>query len=218
MATEQSATTDGALLTVWRAGDAEAGNTLFERHFAAIARFVKNKVSHQGELEDLVQQIFLRCVEGRDRFEQRSSFRTYLFAVAHNTLLEHFRRRRRTGARVDTSVTSVADLDPSPSMIVAQRQEQQQVVDALRQLTLDHQIALELHYWERLSGSEIAQVLDVPEGTVRNRLRQGKLLLAKKIRQQALVGVRDDLGDLGDLEEWISSIRQTLQPQAGDDD
>ncbi|MCH9687982.1 MAG: sigma-70 family RNA polymerase sigma factor, partial [Deltaproteobacteria bacterium] len=188
--------------------------TLFERHFDTIARFVKNKVSHQGELEDLVQQVFLRCVEGRDRFEGRSSFRTYLFAVAHNTLLEHFRRRRRTGGRVDTSVTSVADLDPSPSMIVALRQEQQQVVDALRRLPLDYQIALELHYWERLSGSEMAEVLDVPEGTVRNRLRQGKQLLAKKIRQQALTGVDEDLGD---LEEWIASIRETVQTRSDDD-
>ncbi|MEX1364513.1 MAG: sigma-70 family RNA polymerase sigma factor, partial [Nannocystaceae bacterium] len=100
--TRPPSTTDRALLEQWRAGDAGAGNTLFERHFDTIARFVKNKVSHQGELEDLVQQVFLRCVEGRDRFEGRSSFRTYLFAVAHNTLLEHFRRRRRAGAQVDT--------------------------------------------------------------------------------------------------------------------
>ncbi|MEX1368607.1 MAG: sigma-70 family RNA polymerase sigma factor, partial [Nannocystaceae bacterium] len=107
----------------------------------------------------------------------------------------------------------VADLDPSPSMIVAQRQEQQQVVDALRRLPLDYQIALELHYWERLSGSEMADVLDIPEGTVRNRLRQGKQLLAKKIRQQALLGVDEDLGD---LEAWITSIRQTLQTRSDD--
>lgn len=209
MSDQDPARTDPALLDAWRRGDAEAGNALFERHFTAIARFVKNKVSSQGELEDLVQQIFLACAEGRDRFEQRSSFRTYLFAVAHYTLLEHFRRRHRGGSRVDTSVTTVADLDPSPSLIVAQRQEQQRIVEALRRLSLDHQIVLELHYWEQMTGAEIAEALGLPEGTIRTRLREGRRRLGKEIRRQAITGTDPDLGD---LEQWIASIRRMMDP------
>ncbi|MCH9686790.1 MAG: sigma-70 family RNA polymerase sigma factor [Deltaproteobacteria bacterium] len=204
---------DFELLAAWRRGDNDAGTQLFERHYAAVVRFVKNKVANPTELEDVVQQIFLACVEGRDRFEQRSSFRTYLFGVAHFSLLDHFRRRRRDGAAIDASVTSVADLEPSPSLIVARREEQRLVVEGLRQLPLDYQVVLELFYWERLTGPEIADALTIPEGTVRFRIRRGKELLGQTVRRMQLVGPSHD-GD-GDLEAWVRAVRQTL-PADGD--
>ncbi len=200
---------DFELLAAWRAGDNQAGTQLFERHYPAVVRFVKNKVSNPTALEDVVQQIFLACVEGRDRFEERSSFRTYLFGVAHFVLIDHFRRRRREGAAFEPGVTSVADLDPSPSLVVAQRQEQRLVVEGLRRLALDYQIALELFYWERLSGPEIARALGIPEGTVRFRIRRGKELLGQHVRRMQLVGSEQDQ-DVGDLEAWIVSVREAL--------
>ena len=54
-----------------------------------------------GRLEDLVQQTFMACVEGRERFRNDSTFRTYLFGVAHNVLRSHLRKRRREGERFD---------------------------------------------------------------------------------------------------------------------
>jgi DNA-directed RNA polymerase specialized sigma24 family protein len=106
-------TSDQELLRAWRAGDREAGGTLFERHFAAIRRFFRNKVDHQ--VEDLVQRTFTACVEARDRFRGDSSFRTYLFAIAHNVLRDHIRRRRRGTEELDL------DVRPRPSTSAPRR-------------------------------------------------------------------------------------------------
>src|SRR5690606_25346041 len=109
------------LLEAWRGGDRQAGEQLFERHFDAVARFFRNKVN-QG-IDDLIQRTFLACVEGKDRFRGEASFRTFLFAVAHNVLSKHYRSQRRHGDRIDFGVTSVHDLAPSPSVVVARHDE-----------------------------------------------------------------------------------------------
>jgi RNA polymerase sigma factor (sigma-70 family) len=192
-------------LRAWQAGDAAAGSALFERHFGSVVRFVKNKVANLAEVEDIVQQIFLACVEGRERFAQRSSFRTYLFSVARHKLYDHLRSIHGRGGTWDPQTTSIADLQPSPSIIVAKREEQRLVLDGLRRIPLEYQVVLELHYWESLTGAQIAEVLDVPEGTVRFRLRRGRQLLAEAIRR----GPTDsalEAAVTGDLEGWAKSI------------
>lgn len=199
--------TDADLLAAWRAGDRKAGEELFERHFEAIARFFRNKVEHG--IDDLIQRTFLACVETRDRFRGDSSFRTYLFAVAHNVLGKHFRSKRRHGDRIDFGVTSVFDLSPSPSVIVAQHREQRLLLEALRRIPVDHQVVLELYYWERLPAAEVAQIVGVPEGTARTRIRRAKQLLEEQMRAVAETG--DPLqSTLIDLEGWAASLRERL--------
>lgn len=195
--------TDFELLDAWRAGDRDAGNQLFERYFEAICRFFANKVHHQ--IDDLIQKTFLGCVEGRDRFQKQASFRTYLFAVANNVLRAHF-RQRRPGAEFDSSEAAVDDFTPSPSRILAYQQEQRLLLEALRRIPLDHQLVLELYYWEDMAAPELAQVLGIPEGTVRSRLRRAKEALADKMT--SLAGSPELLRTtLSDLEKWVRSLR-----------
>jgi RNA polymerase sigma-70 factor (ECF subfamily) len=90
-----AAETDADLLRAWADGNKSAGEQLFERHFEAIARFFRNKLTAEAQHEDLIQQTFLGCVEARDRFRGDASFRSFLFAIAHNQLGKHWRSRRR---------------------------------------------------------------------------------------------------------------------------
>ena len=195
-------TSDEALYEAWRAGDRQAGHTLFDRHFDSIYRFFESKA--HGDVSDLVQRTFLGCVEARDRFRGASSFRTFLFAVARHELSAHFRSRRR-GAVVDFGVSSVADLAPGPSSFARQRSERAALGDALRSLPVDLQIAIELRFWESLSGPDLAVVLEVPEGTVRSRLRRAlealRAALGATTAGQKLCG-----GPAEDLEEWATRL------------
>ncbi len=201
------ATPDLELLEAWRAGDRSAGEALFERHFDAVARFFRNKVNHS--IDDLIQRTFLGCVEGRDRFRGESSFRTFLFAVAHNVLGKHYRSQRRHGDRIDFGVTSVHDLAPSPSVIVARHHEHRVLLQALRRIPLDNQIVLELYYWERLTAPEVARVLNVPEGTARTRIRRAKQLLEGQMRK--LIDDKDQLeSTLVNLDAWAAALRDHL--------
>lgn len=197
---------DLELLQRWRSGDAEAGNALFERHFPAVQRFFRSKVD--GGVEDLVQATFLACVEGQHRFEGRSSVRGYLFGIARNQLLGWYRRKRHDVD--DVATVSVVDLGGSPSGALAGRQEERLLLHALRRLPLDHQIVLELFYWEGLPGHELAQVLGVSPHTVRSRLARARAGLREAIEQLA-----DDpalaRSTLGDLDGWAQALRDRVR-------
>ncbi|MBK8239403.1 MAG: sigma-70 family RNA polymerase sigma factor [Deltaproteobacteria bacterium] len=168
---------DVGLLERWRAGDLAAGEALFEAHFDRVVRFFRNKLSEGTD--DLVQRTFLACVEGRDRLRADASFRSYLFGVAHNLLRKHF--AGVAAEPVDFTARSVFDLQPSPSTVVAKGRAQQLLLEALRRIPLEYQSALELHYWEDLTAAEIADILEVPLGTAKTRLRRGRELLRERL-------------------------------------
>ncbi len=195
--------TDQELLALWRQGDAQAAEALFERHFDGLYRFFRNKAG--TAVDDLVQRTLLGAYEASDRFRGDSSFRTFLFAIARNQLLVHLAKLRGV-ERIEPERDSVADSAPSPSSVVHRRREQAIVLQALRRLPVDHQILLELFYWEEHSGAELARILEVPEGTVRTRLRRARQLLADEVTSmQASAGPALSASD--DLDAWAKSLR-----------
>ncbi len=206
---------DLELLEAWRGGDRHAGSELFERHFDSICRFFANKV--QRDVDDLVQRTFAACIEGKDRFRGQSSFRTYLFGVAHNVLRSSLRKRKREGDRFDLGVSSVFDLGLSPTVLVAKRKEQTLTLQALRRIPVDHQVVLELYYWEEMTAGELAEVLEIPEGTVRGRIRRAKVLLEEQLTTLA----EDDAilqSTISGLETWARALRaRVLDPAKASD-
>ena len=200
---------DVELLGAWRAGDDDAGNRLFDRHFQSVFRFFRTKVD--GAVDDLVQQTFLACVEGRHRMRGDASFRTYLFAVARNRLYMHYHRSQREP--VDFTETSLYDLSPSPSRVLVDHAEQRLILEALRRLPLDYQIALELYHWEGMTGPELAAALEIPEPTVRSRIRRGTERLRAGIAQLTDTA-RVLESTLTDLAKWAEGIRAHVDAQA----
>ena len=170
---------DFELLARWRDGDRRAGAALTSRYLSSLTRFFASKLD--VGISDLVQTTLLRCVEGREGFEGRASFRTWLFAVARNVLHDRLRRQLRCPAGVDLSAVSLVDLATSPSRLVARDQQYAALVEALRTLPLDFQIAIELTYWEGLNATEVGEVLGVPASTVRTRLTRARRLLSRRL-------------------------------------
>lgn len=171
------ALTDASLLEAWRAGDLSAGRALFERHFEAVARFFSSKFPQ--ECDDLVQSTFLACAEAPGNFEGRSSFRSYLLGIANHVLLRQLRRHCARRPNIDLDDVSLHDLGTSLSAKLARKSEHAKLLEALRRLPVHEQVALELYYWEDLPASEIATVLETPEGTIRTRIRSAKGRLAR---------------------------------------
>lgn len=203
---------DEDLLSAWKAGDRRAGAELFERHYEAIARFFRNKVG--ADASDLIQRTFLALVESRERFRGDSSFRTFLFAVAHNVLGRHYRSKRRDGDRLDFASVSVHDLGPTPTALLARRDEERVLLAALRRIPIELQVILELYFWEKMKAAEIAAILQVPEGTARTRIRRAKQLLEA---QMHAIGTAPALieSTLSGLDHWAAAVREHLL--VGDD-
>lgn len=192
---------DVELLEAWRGGDPAAAEALLERHFATLCRFFRNKVD--AGVEDLIQQTLLTCLERRERFPEAWSFKTFLLVVARDQLYAHYRRARR---QLDVTQTSVADLSPTPSTIVAKRQEHALVLEALRRLPLEMQVLLELRFWEGLTGPELARIQSVSEGTVRSRLRLARERLRREVERLASTRFRGQ-SDALDFEAWAVEVR-----------
>lgn len=199
---------DSELLQAWRGGDRRAGHALFSRHFDSVYRFFGNKLD--DPFEDLVQRTFMACLEGRDRFREEASFRTYLFAIANN-LLRDALRAKYARREVDFEVTSVTDLGAGPGSVLAAREQAHLVLHALRRIPIDAQVLLELYYWEELTGPELARFLDVPEDTARSRLRRAKVLLRRAVAEAELRGWALS-GSVTNLERWARELRRQFAP------
>lgn len=196
---------DGELLEAWAAGEKPAGAQLFDRHFGALSRFFRNKSGDAAD--DLIQQTLLGCVEARERFEGKSSFRTFLFGIARNVLYSHY--RGRTAEAPDFTVSSIAELAPSATSVLAAAGRQRSLLEALRSIPLQFQVVLELSFWERLTAAQIGEVVGAPEGTVRTRLRRAKELLAKEMRRIENLGLPLE-STIAQLDDWAAAVRAVL--------
>jgi RNA polymerase sigma factor (sigma-70 family) len=185
---------DAELLTRWQRGDAEAGEALIERHTPRLYRFFAAAVTDGAE--DLCQQTFAACFEAKAGIVEDAaggkSFRSFLFTVARRRLINHYRGRGRNEAKLDPLEQSVAELTQGPVTLIGEQDEQRLVADALVRLPIDYQIALQLHYWEDMSASEIGEVLGVPLGTIKSRLLRGRERLKELIAEAALAGGGED--------------------------
>ncbi len=195
---------DVELLEAWRTGDLGAGQALFERHISALSRFFRTKVG--DEREDLIQSTFLACVESRDRVRDGTSFRAYLFRIARNALYDHLVRAHGSPTRPDPLTRSVLDIGASPSRMLAKNQQDEHLLVALRHLPVPLQILLELHYWEGLSTADLADVLEIPRGTVKTRLFRARGLLREQL-QRLVQGGSIPQASLANLDDWARSLR-----------
>ena len=188
----------------WAGGDRRAGDRLLSRYYGKIYAFFDRKID--GDVEDLVHATFEACTTSIGGFEGRSKFSTWLWGVARIKLLEHFRQRRRAGDPVDPESAKLVDLGVSMPQLIEDRRQARIVLEAMRNIPLGPQILLELHYWEKLSGSALGEVLGVPENTVYSRLRRARGLLTAEIErlEKDPVKLQTTLTTLDDL---IASLR-----------
>ena len=195
---------DYELLDRWRAGDKQAGNRLLRRHFDSVCRFFETKA--QGDIDELVQATFLACTRALDQFAKRSSFRTYLFTIARHELYRYWRKQRRDGEALDFGASSVMDLASSPASKIARGQRHKLLLQALRELPLEQQVLLELHYWEELDIAELAEVFEIAPGAMR-----GRLFRARKGLRERMEKLAQDPTEAGttieDFEAWVCSMR-----------
>jgi RNA polymerase sigma factor (sigma-70 family) len=194
---------DLKLLDQWRTGDAEAGQTLFQRHFDSIYGFFETKC--EAEADELTQATFLACLKARDQFRKDASFRTYLFTIARNELYRLLRTRARRDDKLDFELSSIAQLISTPATKIARNQEHLRLLEALRSLPVEQQTLLELHYWEEMDIAGLAEVFDSPQATIRTRLHRARKALREKIEGAAPPAA---LQDLETMDRWVQGLKK----------
>jgi RNA polymerase sigma factor (sigma-70 family) len=170
---------DSELLECWAQGSLAAAAELIERHLPLLHRFFRNKVN--CELDDLVQETLLYCLEARTNFRGEASFKTFVLAIARRRLFRYYASNK--GRDLDFGVSSLCDLGTSPTDAIARNEEQYLLLSSLRRIPVEAQLVLELVYWENMDVAEIAEVLGVPLNTAYSRLRRARIALREKLEQ-----------------------------------
>jgi RNA polymerase sigma factor (sigma-70 family) len=209
--------TDIVLLAAWRAGDMRAARTLYRRHFDAVCRFFRNKLSNLEEVADLVGETFLELLKSRARESWSDTrivcLRYFLLGIARNVLFGHF--RRNLGRKLEHLTSdeleqrSLEELAPrSMSSIVGGRRELDVLIRALRRLPLREQILLEAKYFEYLPDSELAQLVEIPISTLPGRLRTARNRLLAEVQRLTAVPHSEHEPDPGAaLDRWTAELR-----------
>lgn len=197
------------LLLAWRDGDRAAGSALIRGHAGLMHRFFANKVARAETVEELAQRTFVACVQGVERFRGDSNFRTWLFAVANNVLREYYRESRRA-ENLDFGTVTVADGAEGLSSVLASSEQQRRLLAALRRIAIDSQVLLELYYWEDLSAPELAEVFEVPVGTIRGRISKAKQALRAELDAMERTHEHPPTTE-AQLEDWARQVRGLLK-------
>jgi len=180
-----------ALLQRARGGDREAFCRLATIHREAVYRAAYWVLRDPDDALDATQEAFLKAFRHLDRFEERSSFKTWARRIATNVALDRqarrSRRRRREGELPAQEV--VADPKGEPAAEAVEREERRRLVrSASEELPGAARAAVLLRDVDGLSYAEIADTLAIPKGTVMSRLHHGRKLLKEKLA--ALLGPR----------------------------
>ena len=167
-----------------RDGDAEAFGSLYDRYQPEILRYLTHRRRDQDLAEDLTQQVFLKAWEAVPRYQQRGvPFKAWLYRMAHNQMIDHFRARRPT--------TDLEGIDVPEEPIAEQRLIRQELLDhlqgALDRLTEDHRQVLVLRFLMEKSAAEIGVIMDRKEVTVRGL--QFRALRALRVEIEAMGGL-----------------------------
>lgn len=161
---------DETLMLAYAQGDATAFETLYGRYRQQLYGYFRRHVSDEPTANDLYQGCWEKVITARDRYRQRSPFRAWLFHIAHNHLVDHY-RARRSMAPLPESLADDADREPPEAVADADRMAAFRA--ALATLPEEQREALSLRLDGGLSQAEVAKVTGVGKETVKSRLRYG---------------------------------------------
>jgi len=175
---------DSRLIDQALAGHAEAFGELVRRYQDRLFNTMVHVVGHREDARDAVQEAFVQAFIKLETFRRDSAFYTWLYRIALNRAVS--RRRRR---RPETSVEwarevhghEPADPQPGPDETAQRRARCRQVRRAIDQLDTEHRTVIVLREIEGCTYEQIAEILDVPVGTVRSRLHRARVQLKEHL-------------------------------------
>lgn len=169
-----------------RQGDRQAFDELVRRYEKQAYNLAYRLTGNYDDASDVVVEAFVRVFQGLHTFRGDSQFRTWLHRVVVNTFLD---MRKRSRGRPNLSLEEQIELDgdlferqvedhsPGPQELVEQEEVEQALQQAIAQLSPERRILIVLYHFENLSYEEIAQMLNLPVGTVKSRLNRARSAL-----------------------------------------
>jgi RNA polymerase sigma-70 factor (ECF subfamily) len=177
-------TSDEDLMLCLGKGDKRAFDELYMRYADSLCYFFMRKLKHDREKgEDFVHDIFAKLIERPELFDVTRSFKTWVYSVANNMCKNEYKKmavRSNTSNGLDSSYNvSISDL--SASDLMHNEQFKEALAHSLGEMDEKHKEVFELRFFQELSIKEIAEVMEINDGTVKSRLFYATKRLAESL-------------------------------------
>lgn len=178
-----------SLIERCRRRDLEAFRRIVSAYQTRVHGFVRRLVTDHDDAQDITQEVFIRAYQAMDRFDGRSSLRTWLFRIAHNLCIDKARKCARSASELtldsvgsEEETFEVADERWNPESVVMTEQIEECVELAISDLSEKLRTVLLLHDREEFEYETIAQMLSIPVGTVKSRLFLARSFIQDRVR------------------------------------
>src|SRR4051812_13361345 len=169
---------DEELMQAYARGDAAAFETLYGRHKRGLFGYVLRSVKTRAEAEELFQEIWMRAIEARARYEPKAKFSTWLYTIAHHRLIDHWRAKGLSLVSLDETgdddaprFEPAAGPEADPHEVAVAVQARDRLAAAIAALPLAQREAFLMHAEGGLTVPEIAQATATNEEAAKSRLR-----------------------------------------------
>jgi RNA polymerase sigma-70 factor (ECF subfamily) len=181
---------DIQLLKIAQEGNTEAFGAIYERYAEKVFRYLNAHLGNGLDAEDLTEEVFIRVWRSLPDYRERGTpFLSFVFRVARNALIDHYRRERRVVGQLSSEEVMIADHKPGPGEVVSQQMERQELREALEGLRDDYRTVLILRFLSDMSPEDAALAMGRSAGAV--RVLQHRALAALRSRLEKIRGIRD---------------------------
>jgi RNA polymerase sigma-70 factor (ECF subfamily) len=175
------ATSDEVLIGRIAKGDRLAMQVLFARHHVRVYRFVLRLVGNPSVAEDLISEVFLDVWRQADRFEGRSAVSTWMLAIARFKALSALRKRPDEELD-DEAAEAIEDVSDNPEVALQKKDKSVLLRQCLEKLSPEHKEIIDLVYYHEKSVEEVAEIVGIPENTVKTRMFYARKKLSELLQ------------------------------------
>jgi RNA polymerase sigma-70 factor (ECF subfamily) len=185
--------TDQEVVELARQGREPAYRELIGRYQRPVFSLIYRMLRDREKSEDLAQETFIKVLNAIDRYDPSFKFSSWIFKIAHNTTLDHLRRKRpdtlsmhgspnaRTDAEIEASTITPESGDENPEEYTSNRELGSEIDRAIARLRPEYRTAIILCHVEGRPYEEIAEIMDVPLGTVKTFIHRARNELKKQL-------------------------------------
>ncbi|WP_331711729.1 sigma-70 family RNA polymerase sigma factor [Phormidesmis priestleyi] len=164
-------------------GDSQSFRCLYQRHQSRV-RAILYQLCDPTTLDDLVQEVFLRAWKGLPKFRQSAQFSTWLYRIAWNVASDQRQIAAKGRSRLEALTHQSPTHQDAPDLMHLHYQDL--VQRGLKNLSFDHRSILVLHDLESVPQKEIAEILEIPVGTVKSRLFHARAAMRQFLYQEGV--------------------------------
>ena len=178
---------DETLMLQYQHGEQSAFEALYRRYKDVLYRYFLKHCSDRQQSEELYQEVWIKLINSAVRYTPKAKFKTYLFTIAHNTLVDFYRKAKPSQTIEFEDAEMKGDITNSPTPLALPEEEfilkqiTKLFMQALGELPADQKEAAILHFEQEMSVQEIAEVTKVKTETAKSRLRYAKKKLKAAI-------------------------------------